>query len=186
MKKKSVWILLLFVLTGCSRSSGGVDTGMQLRTRMLQSSQCSFTADITADYGVQLSQFTIESTVDMDGNLTFTVVEPSSIHGISGTITGEGGELTFDDFALYFPLLADDLLSPISAPWIMTQAIRSGYLASSCVEDNQIRLSIDDTYDNEPLRLDIWLNDDQKPSRADILYDGRRILTLTVSKFEIS
>jgi hypothetical protein len=68
----------------------------------------------------------------------------------------------------------------------MTQAIRSGYLASSCVEDNQIRLSIDDTYDNEPLRLDIWLNDDQKPSRADILCDGRRILTLTVSKFEIS
>lgn len=186
MKKQAVWILLLFVLTGCTRSSSEMDAELKLRSGMLQSTQCRFTADITADYGDQLSQFTIDSTVDMDGNLSFTVVEPASIHGISGTITGEGGTLTFDDFALYFPLLADDLLSPISAPWIMTQAIRSGYLASTCIENNQTRLSIDDTYDNEPLRLDIWLNDDQKPSRADILYDGRRILTLTVSKFEIS
>ena len=65
MKKKSVWILLLFVLTGCSRSSSEMDAGLKLRSGMLQSTQCRFTADITADYGDQLSQFTIESTVDM-------------------------------------------------------------------------------------------------------------------------
>ena len=100
-------------------------------------------------------------------------------------VSEDGGRLTFDDTALHFELLADDQLSPVSAPWILIKTIRSGYMTSACMEDGMIRLSIDDSYDDEALHLDIWLNDANLPEKADILYDGRRILSVSVTNFQI-
>ena len=39
---------------------------------------------------------------------------------------------------------------------------------------------IDDFYNGESLRLDIWLSNANIPTHADILHDGRRILTITI------
>jgi hypothetical protein len=58
-------------------------------------------------------------------------------------------------------------------------------MTSACREDGVIRLSMDDSYEKEALRLDIWLNEDQMPERAEILYDGKRILSMTVENFLI-
>ena len=46
-------------------------------------------------------------------------------------------------------------------------------------------MSIDDRYEEDPLRLDIWLNSENLPETADILYDGRRILSVSVMNFEL-
>ena len=39
--------------------------------------------------------------------------------------------------------------------------------------------------EEDALHLDIWLDPEDQPVQADILYDGRRILSLTVTDFEI-
>ena len=186
MKKCVLWILSLLLLTGCHRASKELEMSMQLRSRILQSSHCGYTTDITADYGDQICHFTVDCTADGSGNVSFIVTEPTSISGISGRLTGEGGQLIFDDLALHFPLMADGLLSPISAPWILNRALRSGFLKSACAEDGGTHLSIEDQYENDSLFLDVWLDPEGKPSHADILHEGRRILTMTVRKFEIS
>ena len=155
MKKCVVWILLLLFISGCDHTSKEIEKSMQFRSRILQSSQCRYTAEITADYGDQLCVFTLDCTADNAGKVSFTVVEPSDISGISGELTGEGGRLVFDDVALSFPLMADDLLSPISAPWIFMKAIRSGFLQSACTENGGICLSIEDQYKEDILLLDI-------------------------------
>lgn len=186
MKRLFVWILLPLLLTGCNDLSDDLDAGMQLRSRLLQSEQCVFTTEISAEYDDRICLFAMDCEADENGDLAFTVVQPLTIAGISGTLTGEEGQLQFENVALQFPLKVEDLPSPISAPWILLNALRSGFLTSACVEGDEICLSIDDIFQGRTLKTDVWLNSVNVPSRADILYEGRKILTMRVKKFDIS
>lgn len=184
MKKTAVILLALVLLTGCSNAQSQIDRCMELRGKLLRS-ECSFTAQITADYGDKVHTFALECVGDAQGNLGFTVAEPESIAGITGVIDQEGGFLTFDDEALQFPLLADDQVTPVSAPWILLKTLRGGYLTSAGEDGELLRVTIDDSYEDDALQLDIWLDGENMPVRAEILYDGRRILSLAVSNFQI-
>ena len=105
---KRIWLLLCAVLliTGCGGKGKELDRAMELRSRLLDASECSFRAEITADYGDKVHSFAMENATDGNGNIRFTVSAPDSIAGIAGTIRNSGGELTFEDTALSFPLLA--------------------------------------------------------------------------------
>lgn len=186
MKRLGFLLVLTLFLGGCDSSSDEIQRGMALRTRILQGECCSFTAEITADYGDKIQKFSLECQGDRQGNLAFTITKPDTISGITGEITAEGGKLTFDDTALFFELMTDDQISPACAPWIFLRTLRGGYLSSACMEENQLHLTIDDTYAEDALKLDIWMDEQDMPVRAEILHDGRRILTLTVKGFAIS
>ena len=47
-----------------------------------------------------------------------------------------------------------------------------------------VRVTIHDSYEEDALMLDIWLDGNNLPARAEILWDGRRILTVEVENFE--
>ena len=185
MKKAGLFAAVLLLLSGCANTTKEIERGMTLRTRLLQASSCSFRAEITADYGDLLYTFEMDCEGDADGEINFTVTKPETIAGISGKITEENGALTFDRQALFFSLLTDDQLSPVSAPWIVLKTLRGGYLTSACVEDGQLRLTVDDSYEEDALQLDIWLDEQDLPKRVEILYDGRQILSVNVMDFRI-
>lgn len=185
MKRAAALVCILILLSGCSSKNTELERGMALRSKLLSAEKVSFDAQIQADYGDKLHTFSMSCETDSLGNLSFTVTAPETISGITGSISQEGGKLTFDDVALQFDLMADDQLSPISAPWILMKTLRSGYLTSGCTEEEQVRLTIDDSYEDDALQLDIWLDGGDLPSRAEILYDGRKILSLSVSNFQI-
>ena len=184
MKKLSVLLIVLLFLGGCSGKQEELERAMTLRAKLL-ASECTFDAKITADYGDKLYVFAMTCQGDSRGNLTFTVTEPESIAGITGIISQDGGRLTFDDMALAFPLMADDQLTPVSAPWIFLKTLRGGYLTSANTEEELLHLTIDDSYEEDALQLDIWLDGQNLPVQSDILYDGRRILTVQVSNFTL-
>jgi hypothetical protein len=73
----------------------------------------------------------------------------------------------------------------VSAPWIFYTTLRGGYLTAAGMEDNLLRLTIDDSYEEDALTVDIWLDEADNPIRAEILFDGRRILTLNIENFTI-
>lgn len=185
MKKLVSVLVLLLVLTGCAGNNGELDRAMALRAKLLAASGCSFDAVITADYGDKTYSFSVACTSDGQGNVTFTVNEPESIAGITGTISGEGGKLTFDDTALAFELLADGQVTPVSAPWLLVKTLRGGYVSACGVDGEQIRISVDDSYEEDAMHLDIWLGEGDLPVRGDILFDDRRILSLEVKNFKI-
>lgn len=185
MRKFAALVLVLFLLTGCSNAKTYINRALELRTRLYQSEGCAFTAVVTADYGDQLYQFTLSCQGDNRGNLAFTVLAPETISGITGHISQQGGKLTFDDAALEFPLMADDLLTPVSAPWLLLKTLRGGYLTSAGMEGELLRLAVDDSYEEDALHLDIWLDGEDRPVQADIYYDERRILSLTIEDFRI-
>lgn len=184
MKRAVGILLLLLTLTGCGADDDALDRAMALRAKLL-GSDCSFDTEITADYGDEICTFSVYCEGNGEGNLGFRVTAPEAIEGITGVIDQGGGKLTFQDTALAFPLLADDQLSPVSAPWVFFTTLRGGYLTAAGMEDELLRLTIDDSYEEDALTVDIWLDETDTPVRAEILYDGRRILTLTISNFQI-
>ena len=177
---------LLLLLPGCSSENREMEAAMHFRESLLAAQSCSFETEITADYGDSLSQFRMGCQADATGKTAFEILQPDTIAGIRGNISYAGGELTFEDSALYFDLLTDDQLTPVSAPWILMKALRAGYITSVCREEALLRVTVDDSYDSDALTLDVWLEEDRIPVRADIFWDNRRILSLTVENFVLS
>ena len=182
MKRFFALVLLLFFLAGCAPETNSMDRAMALRSKILASALC-FEAQITADFGRQTYTFTVDCNFEKQGKLTFKIISPESIAGISGVMDASGGALTFDGQALSFPLLADGQVSPVSGPWVLMCALRSGYLTSCSAEAGQMRLSIDDSYEKDALHLDIWLDQEDLPKQAEIFWRGRRVLSVTVTNF---
>lgn len=178
MKKLLAFVLAL-MLAGCGLSG---DPGLALR-QQLQTNPCAFQAEITADYGDSLCKFTLDCQGDDQGNITFSVSSPESIQGITGTIRGGKGALTFEDTALSFPLLADGQLSPISAPWLLLRVLRSGNLLSQGKDGSFTRLTIRDGYQEGDLLSDVWLDESGTPTRAEFLHKGRKILSIQLLSF---
>lgn len=171
----------MILLCGCDNRE--LDKILSVREQLQQKDGCTFLAAITADYGDEIYSFLMNCQTDQQGNLSFAVEKPETIAGITGTISDTGGKLTFDDNALAFELLADGQISPVSAPWILIRTLRSGYIRSCGQTENGIVAIIDDSYEEEALQLEIWLDEDNLPVCGEILWAGRRILSIEIDAF---
>lgn len=185
MKFMAALILSLSLLTGCSSKDTSIEQAMDLRKAVLEAQTCSFRAIVTADYEDSLYTFQINCTADQNGSLSFTVADPQSISGIGGTISKETAVLSFDDTILALPMLADGELTPVSAPWIFLNTLRSGYLTGCSREYDGICMYIDDSYEENPLHLEIRTDADMVPIYAEILWKGRRILSIDIQDFTL-
>lgn len=186
MKRLFAGVLTLFlVLSGCTGSASEIDRALALRSRLVSANCCRFDTEVTADFGDQLYTFAMSCEADSTGKVNFSVTEPESIAGITGTISQVGGQLTFDGAALAFELLANDRFSPVSAPWVLIHTLMSGYITSCAGSDKGLLLYIDDSYEDDALNLTVWLDQNDQPTAAEISWQGRRILSMTVSNFTI-
>ncbi len=185
MKRIGAVILALVIFSGCTGKGDEMERCMTLRANLLACEMCTFDAKITADYGDAVQVFSLRCEGRSDGALGFEVLEPESIAGITGRFTTGKGELTFDDVALSFPLLTDDQITPVSAPWILLKTLLGGYLTACTMEEDLLRLTINDSYEEDALQMEIWLDSEDRPVQAEIIYDDRRIITMEVESFQI-
>lgn len=178
---KRVWavIVLVIFLCGCS-ADASMDRALALRQRLLDANGLTFEATVTADYGENFHTFVLKCQVDQAGDLSFEVSAPDTISGITGIMSAEGRALTFDDQVLAFAPLADGQIPPISAPWLLIHTLRGGYIRACAEGQGGLHLTIDDSYEDDALQLDIWLDENDLPKEAEILWQGRRILTIRV------
>lgn len=159
-----------------------MDEALALRSAIVQAECCSFSAVITADYGDMVYGFSMKCIADNNGNVSFEVMKPETIAGITGQLTSDGGTVTFDEIELAIPMLTDDQITPVSAPWILIRSLRGGYI-TSCDDG---RITINDSYAEDALRVDITLDQENYPVLAEIYWKNRRILTLEVTSFDLS
>ncbi len=185
MKRVLLLILCLVFLCGCSSGQAALDAGHRLRSNILNADGCSFTAGITADYGDEIYKFDLKCEFDKNGALLFTVLKPDSISGITGKIDEQEGALTFDDQVLAFKMLADGQITPVSAPWVLMKAVRGGYISACAKEKNGYYLQLDDSYEQDALTVDLWIDQSEAITRGEFLWDGRRILSVEVSDFKL-
>lgn len=186
MKKAAASLILaVLCLTGCGKENPELERGLALRARAQQAQGCSFSAKMEADFGDQLYEFSLDCQGSSGGEMAFQVTGPETISGITGTLSQEGGALTFEETALAFPMLSQGLVSPVSGPWLFWKALTAGCVTSACMEEGQLRLSLDDSYEENALQLDIWCDGEDLPARVEICQEGRRILTISLSNFTI-
>ena len=181
MRKIFPMLVLGLLLCGCTRDKG-MEEALAVRSRLL-SSGCSFRCEITADYIDHYEEFELECVAEADGSVSFTVLEPESISGIRGTVSGTDGTLEFEDLVLAFPLMADERISPVAAPWLLVNTLRSGYITASVREGELLHLTIDDTYAEDALTLEVWVEEDGQIDGCEIGWRGRRLLTVEVEDF---
>ncbi len=179
---KRLLSLLLIFLVGCAGPDPAMEAALDLRTRCLSAEGVTFTADIRADYITQIEEFSLECQGTADGTLSFRVLEPEEIADIRGTVRGAEGTVEFDGTVLAFPLMAEGRLSPLSGPWVVLKAIRSGCILAAGREGELLHLTIDDSYDDNALTVDIWL-EDGRPEEAEIAWEGRRCFSMTFDDF---
>lgn len=185
MRRFFVIIMLMLSICGCSTESREFERAIAMRDKLQKSQGCSFDAVITADYGEQIYTFSMKCRTDAEGNLSFTVTEPETISDICGEIYENSGRLTFQDTILAFELMAEGQISPVSAPWIMMHTLSSGYLHSCGSSDNGLLIAIDDSYEGDAIHLEVWTNGEDYPIRGEIIWQGRRILTVDVRNFRL-
>lgn len=185
MKLTVFVVLVAFLLSGCSRTQQEMSQAMELRRSILEAQGCSFDATITADYEDIFYTFQMSCRADNTGTLYFTVKDPDTIAGISGSISQDRSVLTFDDKILAFPILADGELTPVSAPWIFLNTLKGGYLRGYSQTDDSLCLYIDDSFEEDPLHLEIETDSETTPISAQILWQDRRILSLQIENFII-
>lgn len=183
MKKIIAVMLLVFLLCGCQKMEKDIEPATQLRQRLQSAQGCTFDAEITADYGDSVYTFTMLCRTDKEGNMTFTVSEPDSISGITGMVRAERGEIIFDDQVLAFNTLADGYITPVVSPWVMTHGLIGGYIRSCGKDGENQRITLNDSYADDALEMDVWLDADGNPIRCEILYRERRCLTIKVKNF---
>ena len=180
--KKCLPLLLVFLL-GCSGADADLEAALELRSRCLAASSVTFGAEVRADYITQIEEFSLACSLDREGNMTFQVLEPEEIADVGGTVAGEG-TVEFEGTVLAFPLMAEGRLSPLSGPWVLMRAIRTGAIVAVGREGELLHLTIDDSYADNALTVDIWLEDGEI-EEAEIAWEGRRCLTMTVDDFSI-
>lgn len=180
--KLAAILCIAIILCGCKNSEDSLKEGMALRREILESSGCSFHSTVTADYGEKIYVFQMDCKTDKEGTLQFAVTSPDTISGITGKIDNDGGAITFDDKVLAFQTLADGQVTPVTAPWLMIKTLRSGYIRDAVATEEGFEVSIDDSYKEDALRLVIGVVGG-KPATAEIYWQSRRILTVTVEDF---
>ncbi len=184
MKRLCILMLTMsLLLVGCGQEDQ-MDQALELRKKLLNGSGCSFEAVVTADYGEEIYTFTMECSQDVEGKFTFTVKDPDTISGISGTISDQNGHLVFDDQILLFETVCEGQITPVTAPWLVLHTLRSGYLAACGKDGENMKMSIDDSYKEDALHLDIWADPMSIPIRGEILWNERRVLTVDIRNFQ--
>ena len=179
----AIIIAVCVLFSGCTPRPDSMEYGLSLRETLFKSKECSFLAEIIANFEDAKYFFTVDCEVAEDQTFSFNVIDPDLLSGISGQIDKKDGRLTFEDKVLYFPLLAEGQLPPICAPWVFYNALVSGYIHAAGEEDGHTRLTINDTFQSENITLEIWLKNGT-PVYSEIVWQGRNILCLTISEFQ--
>lgn len=185
MRRVLFVFLAVMLLGGCSNDKVRMEQALAFRNAVLAANECTFSAVVTTDYGDSIYTFGMACTSKKDGTVHITITEPETIKGITCTVAGKNGKILFDDKAVLFETLADGQITPVISPWLFMKAIRGGYIAYSGVKEKQMELRIDDTFSDTPFCTEIYFNENNMPVFAEILWQGRRIVSMEINNFSI-
>lgn len=171
--------------SGCGKQDVLMGQVLKLRSSISQCEECTFQTDVTADYGDSTYSFGMNCVLNEDGIMNLTVTNPETISGISVRIDKETGKFVFDDKMLVFEMIADGHISPVGAPFLLIKALRSGYISTCGKNGDRTVVQIDDSFANTQYVAQVYLDSSFHPDYAEIIWDGKRILSLDINEFVI-
>lgn len=167
----AVLMINLILLCGCTGSMAGDEAEIQqLRARLEDCTALSFRADLTADDGTYVSEYTLRCSLTAE-EMCMELLAPQLLTGVAARLREDSTVLEFDGLSLDAGELNDDGVSPIAAPAAIVDALRHGAITQLRREElaQQETVAFRVTC-SEQLFVDFWLDaQTYAPLRAEIL-----------------
>lgn len=177
-------MLLLLLLCACGAGETSAQRALSFRTALKEAEGCGFTAEITADYGEYIREFTLECRCTLD-DCGLTVVSPDNAAGITAVVSGDQAQVSFEDTILAVEQFSSRRLSPVAAPYLLMKAWSEGYISSGSVEDTRETGEYLLGYGSEELTITTtW--DNAVPSSAEISDGTSTLIVCRISDFSFN
>lgn len=190
MKKRLLFLpMMLLLLTGCGGGQEG-ETGTEalavaIRGEYMAMTGYSLQAQVNADYGQRVYDFTLS--VTWDGQETTVVIrEPEMLAGVTARIDGDEGTLEYEDLSLETGLLDGESLSPVSALPTLVEAARTQYIDRCTLADGVLEVHCADPEEDAGTGREVTLWFDAQThalTGGEISQDGRRVITCEITEF---
>lgn len=128
VKTLALMITLIALLCACSSKNSGEELAMDIRTMMLEAECLDITANVTADYGERVFEFTFRYTGGAQEG-TLEITQPDTIAGLRANVSVSGGTLEFDGAVLDTGAVTKDGLSPAQCIPVLISQWQSGYIS---------------------------------------------------------
>lgn len=182
-----VLMINLILLCGCGSGAAEDETGLQLlRARLDNCAALSFQADLTADDGTYISEYTLRCSLAGD-EMHIELLAPQLLAGVRARLREKSAALEFDGLLLDAGVLNDDGLSPIAAPATIVDALGQGAITQLRRE----KLAQQETVAfrvtcSENLFVDFWLDAQSFiPLRAELLSGERVAVACAISDWNL-
>ena len=177
-------ITLCLSVTACSDADNSMQPALDLRTKLLETGGCSFSADITADFGETVCMFSADCRYTADGMTRVEITSPESIAGIAATVSADGATVEFDGMLLDFGELAGGHVAPVAAPSILSLCWAGEYIRSAGEEGGNVLVTYLKGYDKEELTvLTRFCGQTGVPLSGEVIYDGNTVLSVAITNF---
>lgn len=179
---------LCVTLTACGgEETSPVQEALSFRTDLLAAYQCSFTAQVTADYGERAYTFGLDCVYEpRNDRAELTVTEPESITGITATMEGTDGTVAFDGTALELGTLASGKTAPMALPQLLGQAWTGGYIDSQTAADSGFLVTYQVGYEQDALTVYTAFDEAGVPLWAEVYDEGICVLQAELSNFAMA
>lgn len=145
MRRLTACVLMtILLLSGCQAGGGGEsadELAAAIRDEYQHMAGWSATADLTADYGEKVFDFTLDVQWQREGETVLTITAPELLSGITARVAKGETVLEYDGAGLSLGLLDGDGLTPVSAVTALMARIDQGYMAQcgwTGPEDSQL------------------------------------------------
>lgn len=176
---------LCMTLAACGgEETSPVQEALSFRTDLLAVDQCSFTAQVTADYGERAYTFGLDCVYEpRNDRAELTVTEPESIAGITAAMEGTDGTVAFDGTALELGTLASGKTAPMALPQLLGQAWTGGYIESQTEADSGFLVTYQVGYEQDALMVYTAFDEGGVPLWAEIYDEDTCVLQAELSNF---
>ncbi len=190
MKKQLLFLpMMLLLLTGCGGGqegkTGAEALAVEIRGEYMAMTGYSLQAQVNADYGQRVYDFTLS--VTNDGEETAVVIrEPEMLSGVTARIHGEEGTLEYDDLSLETGFLDGESLSPVSALPTLMEAARTQYIDRCTLTDGVLEVHCADPEQDSGTGQEVTLWFDAQTyalTGGEISQDGRRVIACQITEF---
>lgn len=190
MKKQLLFLpMMLLLLTGCGGGqegkTGAEALAVEIRGEYMAMTGYSLQAQVNADYGQRVYDFTLS--VTNDGEETAVVIrEPEMLAGVTARIHGEEGTLEYDDLSLETGFLDGESLSPVSALPMLMEAARTEYIDRCTLADGVLEVHCADPEEKPGAGQEVTLWFDAQThalTGGEISQDGRRVIACQITEF---
>lgn len=180
----AVALMMTMCLTACRGADNEAEKeAIRKRTDLLSAGGCRLTAEVTADYGERVYEYTLECDYAYQGKSDIKVIKPEIVEGLSATMEYGNTMLSFDGLSIDTGILAEPELTPLGAVIMMADAWSAGYISGTCFEAADdiecLYVSYLVGYDNDELEYRTWFDKASlKPVKGEIISDGRAVIMI--------